>query len=232
MEEEIYKKLDVQKLASASNTIRVADLGCATGPNTFMTAQTVLEAIKQKYQTQCPNTAIPEFHVFFNDQPSNDFNTLFTSFPQDIQYFVAGVPGSFYDRLFPQSSLHFAYTTCALHFLSKSPEELQEKNSLAWNKGRVHYTSACKEVIEAYEAQFAKDAGKFLDTRAKELVPGGMLVIVMQGVPNGMPHSYTVNGMMYDYMGSILKEIAKEVNQIFIPFTLISCFVCIAMLES
>ncbi|XP_061371832.1 loganic acid O-methyltransferase-like [Gastrolobium bilobum] len=205
IEEEIHKNLDVKKLASASNMIRVADLGCATGPNSFTTAQDVLEVIKKKYQSQCQNAAMPEFHVFFNDLPSNDFNTLFSSLPQDKQYFSAGVPGSFYDRLFPKSSIHFAYAIYALHFLSKSPEKLQDMN-----KGRIHYTSASKEVIDAYANQFSEGVGNFLDARATELVPGGMLVIVMQGVPNGMPHSDTVNGMLYDCIGSVLMEISKE----------------------
>ncbi|XP_061359794.1 loganic acid O-methyltransferase-like [Gastrolobium bilobum] len=206
IEEEIHKKLNVKKLTSASNMIHVADLGCATGPNTFMTAQNVLEAIKKKYQSQCQNDAMPEFHVFFNDLPSNDFNTLFTSLPQDRQYFSAGVPGSFYDRLFPESSIHFAYSIYALHFLSKSPEKLQDMN-----KGRIHYTStAPKEVVDAYADQFSKDAGNFLDARAIELVPGGMLVIVTKGVPNGMPFSDTMNGMLYDCMGSVLMEISNE----------------------
>ncbi|XP_027361372.1 farnesoic acid carboxyl-O-methyltransferase-like [Abrus precatorius] len=212
IEEEIHKKLDVKKLACASNMIiRVVDLGCATGPNTFMNAQNVLEAIKNKYQSQCQNSAImPEFHVFFNDQPSNDFNTLFTSLPHERNYYASGVPGSFYDRLFPNSSLHFASSTYALHFLSKSPDVLQDINNPAWNKGRIHYTSASKAVVDAYAAQFAKDAGNFLDARAAELVPGGMLVIVMQGVPNGMPYSDIINGMLYDSMGSILIELSKE----------------------
>jgi len=204
----------VEKLAYASNMIiRVVDLGCATGPNTFMSAQKVLEAIKHKYQSQCPKTETkPEFHVFFNDLPSNDFNTLFTSLPQDRNYFASGVPGSFYNRLFPQSSIHFAYSTYALHFLSKSPEVVQEMNNpAAWNKGRIHYTSASKEVVDAYATQFAKDAGNFLDARAMELVPGGMLIIVMQGVPNGMPYSDIINGMLFDCMGSILMDLSKEV---------------------
>ncbi|KAK7407699.1 hypothetical protein VNO78_09718 [Psophocarpus tetragonolobus] len=212
IEEEIQKKLDVQKLACGSNKIiRVADLGCATGPNTFTNAKKVLEAIKHKYQNQCPNTETTlEFHVLFNDLPSNDFNTLFTSLPHDRNYFTSGVPGSFYNRLFPQSSIHFAYSTYALHFLSKSPEVVQEMNSPAWNKGRIHYTSASKEVVDAYAAQFAKDAAKFLDARALELVPGGMLVIVMPGVPNGMSYSDIVNGLLFDSMGSILMDLSKE----------------------
>ncbi|KAI4357513.1 hypothetical protein L6164_001456 [Bauhinia variegata] len=210
IEEEIYEKLDVQNLVSASNIICVADLGCATGPNTFVAVQNLLEAIKHKYQTQYPNHAMPEFHVFFNDLISNDFNTLFATLPKDRQYFAAGVPGSFHDRLFPESSLHFAYTNYALHLLSKSPEELQDKDSPAWNKGRIHYTNASKEVVEAYATQFAEDARNFLDARAKELAPGGMLVIIMQGIPFGMPHSEVTPGMIYDNMGCILMDMAKE----------------------
>ncbi|KAK7310139.1 hypothetical protein RJT34_07439 [Clitoria ternatea] len=213
VEEEIQKKMDVKRLASASNMIiRVADLGCATGPNTFSNAQNVVEAIRHKYQKQCPKdtSKFPEFHVLFNDLPSNDFNTLFTSLPQDRSYFASGVPGSFYNRLFPQSYIHFAYSTYALHFLSKSPEELQDRASPAWNKGRIHYTSAPKEVVDAYAMQFGKDTEKFLDARAAELVPGGILVMVMQGVPHRMPYSHITNGMLYDCMGSILIDLSKE----------------------
>ncbi|KAJ1382870.1 SAM dependent carboxyl methyltransferase [Sesbania bispinosa] len=70
---------------------------------------------------------MPKLHVFFNDLPSNDFNTLFSNLPpqQDREYFAAGVLGSFYDRLFPECSIHFACTSYALHLLSKSPEEVQ-----------------------------------------------------------------------------------------------------------
>ncbi|KAI4297575.1 hypothetical protein L6164_037460 [Bauhinia variegata] len=63
----------------------------------------------------------------------------------------------------------------------QSPEELQDKDSPAWNKGRIHYTNAPKEVVEAYATQFAEDARNFLGARAKELAPGGMLVRIMQG---------------------------------------------------
>ncbi|CAI9763568.1 unnamed protein product [Fraxinus pennsylvanica] len=62
---------------------------------------------------------MPEFQVFFNDRTSNDFNTLFASLPQNKQYYAAGVPGSFYVRHFPKPSLHFAYSSCSLHWLSE-----------------------------------------------------------------------------------------------------------------
>ncbi|XP_048318959.2 loganic acid O-methyltransferase-like [Ziziphus jujuba] len=212
IEEEIVEKLDVENLlTSSNNTIRIADLGCATGPNTFTTMESALEAIKRKYQTQCPNSPLmPEFQVFFNDQVMNDFNTLFTSLPHEREYFAVGVPGSFYGRLFPQSSLHFVHSSFALHWLSKLPSELEDESSPAWNKGRIHYTNAPEEVVKAYAGQFDEDMGRFLDARAKEMVSGGMLVMIMSGIPKGMPYSFIPNGMMYDSMATSLLELAKE----------------------
>lgn len=114
-DEEIAKKLDFHYLPIASNTFRLADLGCSVGPSTFFHVQDLLEAIKQKYEMQFHTSQIPEFQVFFNDQPMNDFNTLFNNLPQERQYFAAGVSGSFYDRLFPESFLHFVHCSISLH---------------------------------------------------------------------------------------------------------------------
>ncbi|EOY01377.1 S-adenosyl-L-methionine-dependent methyltransferases superfamily protein, putative [Theobroma cacao] len=206
----ITMKLDVEKLSCRSNTICVADLGCAVGPNAFHAMQDILEFIKQKYKLQCPKSKMLEFLVFFNDQPSNDFNALFTSFPQERPYFAAGVPGSFHQRLFPESSIHFVHCSYALHWLSKLPQELLDKNSLAWNKGRVHYTNAPDEVVKAYASQFAKDMLDFLDARAKELAIGGMMIMIMPGMPDGMPYSQLAASLMYDFMASSFMDMANE----------------------
>ena len=112
---------------------------------------------------------MPEFQVFFNDHTSNDFNTLFTSLPPERPYFATGVLGSFHGRLFPNSSLDFAHSSYALQILSKVPKELLNKNSAAWNKGRVHYASALDEVAQAYSTQFSKDITTFLIVGLKNL---------------------------------------------------------------
>ncbi|CAN6550043.1 unnamed protein product [Malus baccata var. baccata] len=220
--EEIEEKLDMKKLSSFSNTICLADLGCSTGPNTFMIIQEILEAMQRKHRSQlsqsCPKAdqqysddhQMPEFQVFFNDLEANDFNTLFTSLPQDRKYFAAGVPGSFHRRLFPESSIHFVHTSSSLHWISKSPEVLQNKDSPAWNKGRIHYTSAPDEVVDAYAAQFAEDMKNFLNVRATELVPGGMMVMILSGIPKGMPYSEIPAGMLYNCISSSLMDMAKE----------------------
>lgn len=208
----ITRKLNVCELSSGSNIIRLADLGCAVGSNTVNAMQDVLQVIRNKYESESPSSKVPEFQVFFNDKTSNDFNTLFASLPEEREYFAAGVPGSFNHRLFPRSTIHFVHSSYALHWLSQVPEELLDENSTAWNKGRIHYGGAGKEVVNAYAAQFAEDMGNFLNARAEEIVRGGMMVIVMPGIPDGMPYSQLTTGIMYDFMASIFMDMAKEVS--------------------
>lgn len=210
--EEIAEKFDIEDLA-LTKTIRIADLGCSTGPNTFINMHTIVEAIKQKHETLCPTSSTrPEFQLFLNDLVTNDFNTLFKSLPIDREYFVAVVPGSFHGRIFPESSLHFVFMSHSLHWLSKLPAALEDENSPAWNKGRVHYANAPDEVVKAYKSQFGEEVEKFLDARAKELVGGAMLVIIMSGIPVDLPFSSTANGVMFEFMASILMEMVQEVR--------------------
>ncbi|KAM3753298.1 hypothetical protein ACB098_03G083800 [Castanea mollissima] len=207
----IAEKLYVEKqISSSKSTFRIADLGCSVGPNTFIAMQNIIDAVQQKYQSQGFASHMPEFQVFFKDHTSNDFNTLFASLPPERPYLATGVPGSFHGQLFPDFSLDFVHSSYALQWLSKVPEELLNKNSAAWNKGRVHYESAPDEVAQAYTDQFAKDITIFLDGRAKELVVGGLMVLIMPGITNGIPHSCSATGLMFDFLGHCLMDMAKE----------------------
>ncbi|KAI3960851.1 hypothetical protein MKW92_031064 [Papaver armeniacum] len=148
------------------------------------------------------------FSSLFNDHASNDFNTLFLSLPSERKYFAAGVPGSFYTRLFPRSSLHIVYSSTALHWLSQVPKEVVDINSSAWNKGRIHHTDAPNEVLQAYSAQYVMDMEAFLRSRAHEVVCGGLMFLVIPGVIDGTNGSQTGGGF-FDVLGSCLVEIAK-----------------------
>ncbi|XP_065618710.1 loganic acid O-methyltransferase-like, partial [Quercus suber] len=196
--EAIANHFDIQTFFGSKNPVCIVDLGCSTGANTFITVQTIVEAIKLKYKSKGVNAQIPDFLVFFNDNVSNDFNTLFKSLPPNRQYFAAGVPGSFHGCLFPKGSLHLIHSSCALNWLSKIPIEITDESSPAWNKGRIHYTNATKEVVEAYETQFAKDMESFLFSRAQELVVGGLLVLFVPAVPDVMSNSDTFTGTELD----------------------------------
>ncbi|GMN46345.1 hypothetical protein TIFTF001_015530 [Ficus carica] len=199
----IAKELDVNTFSS-SNTIRIADLGCSVGTNTLLAVKNIINAVQHKFQSQGNGTKLPEFQVFFNDQASNDLNHLFTSLPSEMQYLAAGVLGSFYRRLFPKNSLHFIHSSTAAHWLSRVPEEVEDKSSPAWNKGKVHYSNSRAEVIKAFEAQFAKDMDNFLKIRAQEIVHGELMVLILRGSLNGAPHANDYINKVYELLESSL----------------------------
>ncbi|KAK9091365.1 hypothetical protein Sjap_024542 [Stephania japonica] len=193
----IKENLDIKHL-SRGRPFRITDLGCSVGPNTFIAVQNIVEAIEQKHQSQGLKLPLPEFHVYFNDHVSNDFNTLFASFPLERRYFAAGVPGSFHSRLFPEKSINLVYSFASLQWLSKVPDEVLDMDSTCWNKGRIYYTNAPSEVMAAYSGRFAKDMERFLDARAKEVVHGGLLALSFPCIPDGLAYSRSQIGGRVD----------------------------------
>ncbi|ONI09284.1 hypothetical protein PRUPE_5G229000 [Prunus persica] len=209
LHKEIAEKLDIEIFIS-SNTFHIADLDCSVGPNTFFAVQNILEAVELKSQSQGLNSQISEFQVFFNDHTPNDFNMLFKSLPQNRRYYAAGVPGSFYGRLFPKASIHFFHASFCLHWLSRAPKEVADKNSSAWNKGRIHYLNSREEVVKAYEAQHGEDMECFLHARAQEIVCGGLMLLIVPGLPHGASHSHTEAKGSHEVLGSCLMDMARK----------------------
>ena len=207
--EAIVENLDILKF-SPSTTVRVADLGCSVGPNTFFAVQNILEAIELECQNQGLDSQIPEFQVFFNDHTSNDFNSLFSSLPPNRRYHAAGVPGSFYSRLFPNRSLHIVHSSFSIQWLSRVPKKVVDRSSPAWNKGRIYYASAADEVVEAYSAQCAEDMARFLQARAQEIADGGLMILIFAARPDEIPHSQLVANIIHDMLGCCLMDMAKK----------------------
>ncbi|CAN1236748.1 Salicylate carboxymethyltransferase [Linum grandiflorum] len=168
--------------------LAIADLGCASGPNTFFTVSEFVKSvvrISRNLGRELPE----EFQVFLNDLPGNDFNSIFTSLPKfkkelmvadELSIFINAAPGSFYERLFPTRSLHFVHSSYGLHWLSQVPDGLVELN-----KGNVSYGSnSPRGVFDLYLGQFRKDFAEFLRCRALELVSGGKMVLTFLGRKN------------------------------------------------
>lgn len=185
-------------------------MGCSTGPNAFFAVQCIIEAIELQYQSQGP--AVPEFQVLFNDQVSNDFNTLFRKLPSNRKYFAAGVPGSFYGRLFPRKSLHVVHSSASLNWISNVPKEITDTTSAAWNKGKIHYTNAPKEVVDAYLSQYQKDMQVFLHARAQELVGNGIMALQIPAANDVDFDSDMHCGQNFELLGTCLVDMAKEVR--------------------
>ncbi|KAL5701212.1 tyramine N-methyltransferase [Ranunculus cassubicifolius] len=182
----LIEAIHLMTLLQDEECLRIADLGCATGNNTLSLVELVVENLKERYCKELGTE--PEFEVFFSDLPSNDFNSLFRSLPplndsKKAQYYAAGVPGSFYHRLFPKGKLHLAVSLSALQWLSHLPEDVLDKKSLAWNEGRVWIDGAKTQVVEAYAKLAEEDLNAFLQCRKVEMARGGMLFILMAGRP-------------------------------------------------
>lgn len=209
IQEEIATKLDTKP---PTKPFRVADFGCSTGHNSFPAMQLITEAIENKFQAETTQT--PDFHVFFNDQVVND-STLFSSHSHpkgSITLQECPV------RFTAASCLRTLSTslTALAHFnwLSQVPEEVADDASPAWNRGRVHYIGAKKEVFEAYSKRYANDIECFLEARAEELVSGRLMALLVPADPTLLDHatSFTTPTEI-ELLGSCLVDMANKVKK-------------------
>ncbi|KAI8549620.1 hypothetical protein RHMOL_Rhmol06G0039300 [Rhododendron molle] len=61
-------------------SLGVADLGCSSGPNTFIISSEIIDIV---HATSCRlGRPIPELRVSLNDLPGNDFNCIFKALPE------------------------------------------------------------------------------------------------------------------------------------------------------
>eukprot|EP00257_Ricinus_communis_P006342 XP_002521540.2 salicylate carboxymethyltransferase [Ricinus communis] len=167
-------------------SLSIADMGCSSGPNSLFAVSELIRAV----ETICGKLGhqSPEYQVFLNDLPGNDFNTIFrslTGFKEQVEKqvevsvgpcFFSGVPGSFYGRLFPSKALHFVHSSYSLQWLSQVPDGIEG------NDGNIYMASdSPPSVLQAYYRQFQKDFSMFLKCRSEELVPGGRMVLTFLG---------------------------------------------------
>ncbi|CAA3032492.1 indole-3-acetate O-methyltransferase 1 [Olea europaea subsp. europaea] len=187
----------------------VADLGCSCGSNTIYMIDVIIKHMTKRYEAMSYNP--PEFSAFFSDLPSNDFNTLFQLLPPyggssmeeclasdgHRSYFAAGVPGSFYRRLFPAKSVDVFYSAFSLHWLSQVPDIVLDKRSTAYNKGRIFIHGANESTANAYRNQFQNDLAMFLRSRSEEMKRGGSMFLVCLGRTSVDPTDQGGAGLLF-----------------------------------
>ncbi|KAF2292451.1 hypothetical protein GH714_022930 [Hevea brasiliensis] len=155
--------------------ITMADMGCSSGPNTFLPIWQVIEALDETCRRL--NRKPPILQVFLNDLPENDFNFIFKTLPSFHKKleeekgsnfgpcFIAAMPGNFYGRLFPPHSLYFVYSSYSLQWCSEGLIEESKLDSF----NIPFYGPSAEELKNVIEAQ-----GSFpsIDLkRSKSLIP-------------------------------------------------------------
>ncbi|XP_074558408.1 anthranilate O-methyltransferase 1-like [Curcuma longa] len=185
--EEMYKELLLEHMV-------VVDLGCSSGSNTFIVVSQVLNIIVELRHMMEMKKPL-EVQFFLNDLPGNDFNYVFQSldkFKKKVEeeikrellvpYYVVGVAGSFYGRLFPCTSVHFFHSSYCLMWLSQVPEELENEQGILLNKENIYWTeTSSPQVAKAYREQYKKDFSTFLRSRHAELNIGGGMMLTFLG---------------------------------------------------
>ncbi|WP_129307873.1 SAM-dependent methyltransferase [Streptomyces sp. L2] len=166
----LYRALDAVVLPEGDAPFRVADLGAAAGSNSLTPMRAVVERVRGRTGRDTPVT------VVHTDIPANDFNALFAtvldapgSYAREPDVYVHAEPRSFYGRLFPAAELHLAWSAIAVQWLSRVPEPVRD---------HIYCARATGDARRALKERSRADWTAFLTHRARELRPGGQLVVV------------------------------------------------------
>ncbi|GJZ56860.1 benzoate carboxyl methyltransferase-like protein [Tanacetum coccineum] len=164
---------------------KIADLGCSSGKNTLLVVSNIIDILSEACKKS--NRKPSQIQVCLNDLYGNDFNNHFKMLPDFYEMLkkrngeyvspcFVSAPGSFYDKLFLDQSLHLVYASYSVHWLSQVPRGLENNTSNIY----MAKTSP-PNVFQAYAKQFNTDFTKFLQLRSEELVCNGRMVLTLVG---------------------------------------------------
>jgi SAM dependent carboxyl methyltransferase len=193
-------------LDHGNQPIVIADYGSSQGKNSLAPMQIALQTLRPRLR---PDRAIFVFHI---DQPSNDFNSLFDVLSSDPDRYTLGdsnvfsgaIGRSFYEQVLPSESVHLAWSSYAAVWLSRIATPIP---------GHFMPLRSTAEAKALWKQQAALDWKLFLTLRARELKPGGRLLVVLparndEGVTNFENLMDTANAALGEMVDE--GEIAQE----------------------
>jgi hypothetical protein len=127
--------------------------------------------------------------TIYSDLASNDFNQLFANleearraghFPAEV--YPGAVGGSFYGPLLPPSTVHLATSFNAILWLDRLPA-VPMPDAVVYRRPHPPRPgpAVSPEATAAFRRQAEQDLVRFLESRARELVPGGKLLVASPG---------------------------------------------------
>jgi gibberellin A4 carboxyl methyltransferase len=169
-------------LPPEDRSITVLDLGSSEGRNALTAMTTVVEALRRRRADQ-------PIQLLFSDLASNNFNRLFANLQEarasgvlGPQVYAGATAGSFYESLVPPGTVHFATCFNAVLWLDQLPATpIRDFVSYRRPHPPKPGLNVPAEVAAAFAQQAARDLVHFLQARARELAPGGKLLVVTPG---------------------------------------------------
>jgi SAM dependent carboxyl methyltransferase len=161
-------------LAPVDEPVVVVDYGSSQGFNSLAPMRLAIESIRRRSGAK---RAVLVHHV---DQPLNQFNALFELLDvsperyslHDPCVFPCAIGRSFYESVLPPNSVHVGWSSYAGMSVRRIP---------ALIPGHFVFQRSTGDVRTAWERQGAEDWETFLSLRARELRPGGCLVVTVTG---------------------------------------------------
>jgi gibberellin A4 carboxyl methyltransferase len=169
-------------LPPPSEPFTVLDLGSSEGRNALLAMNAVVDSVRRRQAGQLIRT-------IYSDLPSNNFNRLFTNLHESrtagelpSEVYPSAAAGSFYEQLVPPGTVHFATAFNALLWLDELPA-VPVPDFVVYRRPHpprpgLHVPP---ETVLAFSQRAERDLVRFLSSRARELAPGGKLLIVSPG---------------------------------------------------
>jgi hypothetical protein len=161
--------------------VTVLDLGSSEGRNAIDVMATIIAGLRRR-------TGQP-IQTVFSDLASNNFNQLFDNLEQARRaglippgVYPSAVGGSFYGPLLPPGTVHLATCFNSIQWLDRLPA-VPVPDSVGYRRPHPPRPSLAvsPEATAAFMRQAEQDLERFLESRARELVPGGKLLLAGPG---------------------------------------------------
>lgn len=167
---EAINALDIQQSSSSSPFI-IADFGSAHGSNSMYIMKLIIQCLKENNKLQDEKQVL----VVHNDLPTNDWSILFDFINKDNSYYSVANGQSFYKQCLPLNSLSIGYSSVSLHWLSCKPCNISNHCASLFAQG---------DELKAFQEQARLDWIAFIEYRSKELIVGGVLILLIPSVDN------------------------------------------------
>jgi hypothetical protein len=168
-------------LPPAAQPVTILDLGSSEGCNAVRLMGAVCEGLRRRTGQL--------LQTIYSDLASNNFNQLFANleearraglFPAGV--YPSAVGGSFYGPLLPAGTVHLATCFNAIHWLDQLPA-VPVPDFVAYRRPHPPRPglAVSPTATAAFRRQAEQDLVRFLECRARELVPGGKLLLAGPG---------------------------------------------------
>jgi hypothetical protein len=163
-------------LPAGPQPIIIADYGSSQGRNSLAPINAAIDALRQRIGLDRP------ISVIHTDLPQNDFSALFQTLNTDPNsylirqsaVFASAVGRSYFEQILPPASVVLGWSSWAIQWLSRVPGWIPDQVQVAFSRDPAARAAFC--------AQASEDWRNFLSARARELIPGGKLVILTMSV--------------------------------------------------